>query len=60
MLETTILESLVKLPDSLKQEVLHYIEFLVLVSRNEVLDAYVVRGFSTQIVFLWCCRVIPK
>ena len=29
MLETTILESLVKLPDSLKQEVLHYIEFLV-------------------------------
>ncbi|MEG4520339.1 MULTISPECIES: hypothetical protein [unclassified Microcoleus] len=60
MLETTILESLVKLPDSLKQQVLHYIEFLVLVSRNEVLDAYVVREFSTQIVFLWCCRVIPK
>lgn len=29
MLETTILENLVKLPDSLKQEVLHYVEFLV-------------------------------
>lgn len=29
MLETTILETLVKLPDSLKQEVLHYIEFLL-------------------------------
>lgn len=29
MLDTTILEALVKLPDSLKQEVLHYIEFLV-------------------------------
>ncbi|MEG3904887.1 DUF2281 domain-containing protein [Microcoleus sp. B4-C5] len=28
MLETTILETLVKLPDSLKQEVLHYVEFL--------------------------------
>jgi Protein of unknown function (DUF2281) len=29
MLDTTILEALVKLPDSLKQEVLHYIEFLL-------------------------------
>lgn len=29
MLETTILENLEKLPDSLKQEVLHYTEFLV-------------------------------
>jgi hypothetical protein len=29
MLETTILENLEKLPESLKQEVLHYTEFLV-------------------------------
>jgi Protein of unknown function (DUF2281) len=29
MLETTILENLQKLPDSLKQDVLHYIESLV-------------------------------
>ena len=29
MLETTILEKLEKLPESLKQEVLHYTEFLM-------------------------------
>jgi hypothetical protein len=29
MLETTILQTLEKLPESLKQEVLHYAEFLV-------------------------------
>ena len=29
MLETTILQNLEKLPESLKQEVLHYTEFLV-------------------------------
>lgn len=29
MFETTILENLEKLPESLKQEVLHYTEFLV-------------------------------
>lgn len=37
MLETTILETLVKLPDSLKQEVLHYVEFLATkYANNEV------------------------
>lgn len=37
MLKTTILETLVKLPDSLKQEVLHYIEFLLAkYANNEV------------------------
>ena len=37
MLETTILETLVKLPDSLKQEVLHYVEFLAAkYANNEV------------------------
>lgn len=29
MIETTILENLEKLPESLKQEALHYIEFLL-------------------------------
>ncbi|MGL5066149.1 MAG: type II toxin-antitoxin system VapB family antitoxin [Microcoleus sp.] len=36
MLETTILETLVKLPDALKQEVLHYVEFLAAKYANEV------------------------
>jgi Protein of unknown function (DUF2281) len=42
MLDTTILEALVKLPDSLKQEVLHYIEFLLTKYENNeaVIDPF--------------------
>ena len=38
MIENTILETLIKLPDSLKREVLHYIEFLAAKYANNDID----------------------